>query len=192
MNSQRNTLVDGLRPEARSAAWAYDAALVVGGSLIVALSAQVALRLPFSPVPVTGQTLAVLLVGALLGSQRGAASLLAYLVEGLAGLPVFAQGASGLAYALGPTGGYLFGFVGAAFVAGWLAERGWDRRAGTTALAMLAGNAVIYAFGLSWLAMYVGPRAVALGLLPYVAGDVIKVIAAAALLPLGWRIVKHA
>ena len=87
----------------------------------------------------------------------------------------------------GPTGGYLVGFVAAAFVAGWLAERGWDRRAGTTALAMLAGNAAIYVLGLSWLFMYVGQRAAALGLLPYVAGDVLKVIVAAALLPAGWK-----
>lgn len=189
MNSRTNTLADVLRPAARQAAWMYDAALVVGGSLIVALSAQVAVRLPFSPVPVTGQTLAVLLVGALLGSRRGAASLLAYLAEGLLGLPVFAQGASGLAYAVGPTGGYLVGFVAAAFVAGWLAERGWDRRAWTTALAMAIGNAAIYVLGLSWLAVYVGQRAVALGLVPYLPGDVLKVAVAAALLPVGWRVI---
>jgi biotin transport system substrate-specific component len=188
MNVQNHTFADILRPATKRLAWAYDAALVFGGSLIVALSAQVAIRLPFSPVPVTGQTLAVLLVGALLGSRRGAMSLLAYLAEGLIGLPVFAGGASGAAYAIGPTGGYLVGFVAAAYVAGWLAERGWDRRAGSAILAMLAGNAAIYAFGLSWLAAYVGRRALALGLLPYLAGDAVKLALAAALLPMGWKL----
>ena len=157
--------------------------------LVRPLAAQVTIRLPFSPVPITGQTLAVLLVGALLGSRRGAASMLAYLAEGLIGLPVYAGGASGLAYAMGPTGGYLVGFVAAAYVAGWLAERGWDRRVGTTALAMLTGNAAIYAFGLSWLAVYVGRQTIALGLLPYIVGDVAKLILAALSLPAGWKLI---
>jgi len=189
MNARTHTFADILRPAAKKLAWAYDAALVIGGSLVVALSAQVAIRLPFSPVPVTGQTLAVLLVGALLGRRRGAMSLLAYLAEGLVGLPVFAGGASGPAYAAGPTGGYLIGFVAAAYVAGWLAERGWDRRAWSAMLAMLAGNAVIYIFGLSWLAVYVGPRALALGMLPYLAGDALKLALATALLPISWKVV---
>jgi len=189
MNTRTKTYADILYPTARRAAWAYDAALVAGGSLLVALAAQVTIRLPFSPVPVTGQTLAVLLVGALLGSRRGAASMLAYLVEGLIGLPVYAGGASGLAYAMGPTGGYLVGFVAAAFVTGWLAERGWDRRAGTTALAMLAGNVTIYAFGLPWLAIYVGRQAAALGLLPYIVGDVAKLALATLSLPIGWNLI---
>jgi len=160
--------VDVLRPVTERYALAVDAALVVGGSLIVALAAQVALRLPFSPVPVTGQTLAVLLVGAALGSKRGALSLMAYL--------------------LGPTGGYLVGFVAAAFVTGWLVERGWGRHAGRAVLAMLAGNAAIYLGGLSWLSLFAGRQALALGLLPFLAGDVAKIALGAALLPLGARI----
>jgi biotin transport system substrate-specific component len=172
-----------------AAAWAYDVALVVGGSLVMALAAQAAIRLPFSPVPVTGQTLAVLLVGALLGSRRGAASVLLYLAQGLAGLPVFAGGASGAAYALGPTGGYLVGFVAAAYVTGWLAERGWDRRAWSTVLAMVAGNVAIYGLGLAWLAVYAGRQTLALGLLPYLTGDAVKVALAAGLLPVGWKLV---
>ena len=183
------TYVDVFRPLTRRHAIAYDAALVLGGSMFVALAAQVAIRLPFSPVPVTGQTLAVLLVGALLGSRRGAWSLLAYLLEGLAGLPVFAGGASGPAYALGPTGGYLLGFVAAAFVVGWRAERGWDRRLGSTALAMVAGNVAIYACGLGWLALFVGRQALALGLFPFLAGDLVKLVLAAIALPLGWRLI---
>ena len=188
-HTHRTTYADVLRPTAQWAAWAYDATLVAGGSLIVALAAQVAVRLSFSPVPVTGQTLAVLLVGALLGSRRGAASMLTYLAQGLIGLPVFAAGASGLAYAMGPTGGYLAGFVAAAFVTGYLAERGWDRSVLRTALAMLAGNAAIYALGLSWLSLYVGPQALALGALPYLAGDVTKLILAAIALPAGWKLI---
>jgi len=180
--------VDVLRPVTERYALAVDAALVVGGSLIVALAAQVALRLPFSPVPVTGQTLAVLLVGAALGSKRGALSLMAYLFEGMIGLPVFAAGASGPAYLLGPTGGYLVGFVAAAFVTGWLVERGWGRHAGRAVLAMLAGNAAIYLGGLSWLSLFAGRQALALGLLPFLAGDVAKIALGAALLPLGARI----
>ena len=146
--------------------------------------------LPFSPVPITGQTLAVLLAGALLGSRRGAMSMLAYLAQGIVGLPVFAQGASGITYLAGPTGGYLIGFVAAAYITGWLAERGWDRHVGTTALAMLAGNLAIYAVGLSWLSLYVGRQAIALGLLPYAAGDVLKLALAALSLPAGWKLIR--
>ena len=187
-NMKTTAYVDVLRSTAGRYALAVDAALVVGGSLIVALAAQVALRLPFSPVPVTGQTLAVLLVGATLGSRRGALSLLAYLFEGLIGLPVFAAGASGPAYLLGPTGGYLVGFVAAAFVTGWLVERGWGRHVGRAVLAMLAGNAAIHLFGLSWLSLFVGRQAVALGLFPFLVGDVAKIALGATLLPLGDRI----
>jgi biotin transport system substrate-specific component len=166
-----------------------EALLVVGGSLLIALSAQVAIPLPFSPVPVTGQTLAVLLVGALLGCRRGASSLLVYLAEGVVGLPVFAGGGSGLLWLLGPTGGYLVGFIAAAWLVGWLCQRGWDRRAGTAALAMVLGNAVLYLCGLCWLARFVGTeRVLALGLLPFVPGDLIKVALAALALPAGWRV----
>lgn len=171
-------------------ALAGDAALIVGGSLFIAAAAQVAVRLPFSPVPVTGQTLAVLLVGALLGSRRGAMSVLAYLLEGAVGMPVLAGGAGGIAYMLGPTGGYLLGFVLAAFVVGRMAEWGWTRTATTTALAMLIGNAVIYALGLPWLALYVGRQAMAVGLLPFLAGDLLKLSIAVVLLPSGRRLLR--
>jgi biotin transporter BioY len=90
---------------------------------------------------------------------------------------------------MGPTGGYLVGFVAAAYLTGWLAERGWDRRVGTTALAMLAGNVTIYAFGLPWLAIYVGQQAASVGLLPYIVGDVAKLIIAALSLPVGWKLI---
>jgi len=181
---------DILRPTVRRSAWLYDAALVLAGSLLIALSAQVAILLPFSPVPVTGQTLAVLLVGALLGSRRGSLAVLTYVLQGLAGLPVFAGGAFGLARLLGPTGGYLVGFVAAAFLVGLLAERGWDRRVSTTAAAMTLGNLVIYATGALWLAAFVGglDQALAMGVAPFIPGDLLKIGAAALLLPAGWKL----
>jgi biotin transport system substrate-specific component len=165
----------------------YDLGLVIGGSLLVALSAQMALPLPFSPVPITGQTLAVLLVGALLGSRRGSLSLLLYLLEGLAGLPVFAGGTGGSLVLLGPRGGYLLGFVAAAYLTGLLAEKGWTQRFGPSVAAMLLGNTAIYALGLPWLARYVGGMTTRLGLYPYLPGDLLKVFLAAWLLPFGWR-----
>ena len=180
------TLADRLTPNV-DARW-RDAALVIGASLLVALSAKISVMLPFSPVPVTGQTFAVLLVGAVLGWRRGSAALALYLAQGAAGLPVFAQSPSSIATLLGPTGGYLLAFPLAAALTGFLAERGWDRRFGTMLLVMLAGNAVIYALGLIWLSVFV-PRALLLetGLLPFLAGDVAKAILATLLLPTIWR-----
>lgn len=183
------TYSDVFRPQTRTYTLAYELLLLVGATLLIALSAQVSIHLWFTPVPITGQTFAVLLVGTLLGSKRGAAALLTYLAEGLAGMPVFANGASGWAAISGPTGGYLVGFVAAAFVTGWLAERGWDRRVLTTALAMVIGNIVIYACGLVWLSKFVGTaHVVEFGLRPFVAGDAFKIALAAGLLPGGWRL----
>ncbi len=168
-----------------------DTLLIVSGSLCVAGMAQVRIALPFTPVPITGQTFAVLLVGAVLGSRRGAASLLLYLIQGLLGLPVFAGGASSLAYLLGPTGGYLVGFVVAAGLVGLLAARGLDRRIPSALLAFLAGEAVIYLFGVTWLTVFLGiQRAIAAGLLPFLVGDAIKLAAAGLVLPAAWALVK--
>ena len=168
-----------------------DTLLVVTGSLFVAAMAQVKIPLPFTPVPLTGQTFAVLLVGAALGSRRGAASLLLYLLQGMIGLPVFAGGASGLAVLLGPTGGYLAGFVVAAYLIGALAARGLDRRIPSALLAFLAGEAVIYLFGVAWLSLFLGiQRAIVAGFLPFLIGDVLKLVAAALVLPAAWKLVK--
>ncbi len=188
------TLVDAVRPDALGRQ--RDILLVVAFGTLMGALAQVAVPLPFTPVPVTGQTLGVLLIGALLGSRRGGAALLVHLAEGLAGLPVFAEGHSawsltrvGVPTIIGPTAGYLFAFPVAAFVVGWLAERGWDRRPLTAAGAMLVGQAVIYAGGLSWLSGYVGiDKAIPLGMLPFLAGDAAKLALAATALPLGWRL----
>ena len=168
-----------------------DTLLVVAGSLFVAGMAQVRIPLPFTPVPLTGQTFAVLLVGVVLGSRRGAASLLLYLVQGAAGLPFFAGGASGLSYLAGPTGGYLVGFVAAAYLVGLLAARGLDRHILSALLAFLVGEMVIYLFGVSWLSVYLGlQRALVAGFLPFLIGDAIKLAAAALALPAAWKLVK--
>lgn len=166
-----------------------DALLILGGSVLLAATARLTLVLPFSPVPITGQTFGVLLLGALLGSQRGALSVLAYLAEGTMGMPVFAGGIGGPAVLLGPTGGYLAGFVAAVFLVGWLCERGWDRRLPTAAAAMALGNLVIYLFGVAWLVRFVGSEQVlAAGVLPFIPGDLLKIGAAALLLPAGWTL----
>ena len=183
------TLAATYRPHTRSLAWMYDVTLVVGATVAVAMSAQMALVLPFSPVPVTGQTFAVLLVGALLGPQRAVAAMLLYIAEGMAGLPVFAAGGATVAVLAGPTGGYLAGFVVAAGMVGYLSQRGWDRGLLTTLLAMTVGTAVIFLFGVTWLAFYLSEgSALQLGLYPFIPGAVAKIILAALLLPLGWRL----
>jgi biotin transport system substrate-specific component len=186
------TYADLARPAGARSALAYDLALIASGSLVVALAAQVAVPLPFTPVPWTLQPLAVLLVGALLGARRGALALLAYLAEGASGLPVFAGGAFGIAPLLGPSGGYLVGFVAAAGVTGALAERGWDRRFLTTWAAMALGSLTLFAFGLAWLSRFTGwPSALAAGFWPFVPGDLLKQLLAALLLPGAWRLARR-
>lgn len=174
----------------RAPAWVRELVLLAAGSALLAVSAQIVVWLPLSPVPVTGQTLAVLLIGALYGSRRGTACVGAYLVEGACGLPVFAGGSSGLLYLLGPTGGYLVGFLGAAWIVGVLAERGWDRRLGPALAAMALGTAMIFVCGLIWLALYVGPgRVLAQGLVPFLPGAAIKIALAAVLVPIGRKMI---
>ena len=189
------TMADQVRPSvlrgrvsSQTASLTYELLLVAAGSLLIALSAWVAVPLPFSPVPVTGQTFAVLLVGSALGARRGAAAALAYLAEGCSGLPVFAGGAAGPHVLVGPTGGYLAGFVLGALLCGALAERGWDRRVLTTVFSMILGNIAILIPGLLWLQRFVGPEStLAMGLFPFLPGDVVKIALAAALLPLAWK-----
>ena len=159
-----------------------DLGLIVGFSLFTALMAHVAIPLPFTPVPITGQTFAVLLCGALLGARLGAASMLLYVTEGMVGLPVFAP-ATAASY------GYLAGFVAAAFVVGWLADFGWTKDLPRTVLAMIAGEAAIYVFGLLWLAHFVpASKVLDFGLYPFLIGDAIKLAAAAIVVPAGWRL----
>ncbi len=163
--------------------------LVLAGSALLAISAQI--KIPLYPVPVTGQTLVVLMIGMAYGSRLGAATLLAYLVEGGMGLPVFAGGGAGWATLAGPTGGYLIGFLVAAFLLGLLAERGMGRGPVSTALAMIVGTALIYVFGVTHLSGFIGfEKAVAAGFLPFLYGDALKLIVAAGLMPLAWRGVR--
>lgn len=168
-----------------------NAMLVVLGSLLIAAMAQVRIALPFTPVPVTGQTFAVLLVAAALGSRLGPAAVAAYIAEGAMGLPVFAGGGAGAAWLAGPTGGYLAGFMAAAILVGWLAEKGLDRKLATAIAAFAAGTFVIYAAGALWLSIYVGfDKALATGVAPFIAGDVIKAVLAGLALPAAWKVIR--
>jgi biotin transport system substrate-specific component len=165
--------------------------LVLAGSGLIALAAQVRIPLPFSPVPVTGQTFAVLLVAAALG-RLGLASVIAYLIEGAVGLPVFAGGGFGVATIVGPTGGYRIGFALAAAIVGSAAERGWDRHLLTALAAMFIGEVAIYACGLAWLARFPLPVSlVDAGLIPFIPGDLVKMVLAALALPGAWRLVRR-
>jgi biotin transport system substrate-specific component len=171
-----------------------NALLVVAGAGLVAIAAQFEIKLGFTPVPISGQTFAVLLVGAALGSWLGAASLALYFVVGLAGAPVYSGGDGGWTIVKGATGGYLVGFIVAAWLTGYLAERKWDRRFPTAVSALLTGNVVIYAFGLPWLAHVANTdleTTLEFGLYPFVIGDLLKMYLAGALLPAAWLGVKR-
>lgn len=183
----RATLTGALLPRSGVIA---DVLLVAAGSLLIAILAQLAV--PIGPVPVSGQTLGVLLVAATLGTRRGVWAVLLYLAEGAAGLPVFAGGRAGVVVLAGPTGGYLAGFVAAALVVGWLCERGLDRHPFSAFAAMAAGSAAIYAFGMIWLSRFTGwPAVMEVGVLPFLAGDLIKAIIAAVALPGAWQLVQR-
>jgi biotin transport system substrate-specific component len=169
-----------------------DAVVIALGAGVIAAGAQLSIALPFTPVPVTGQTFGVLLVGASYGAGRGAASALLYVSLGIAGAPVYAHGASGWAVITGATGGYLVSFPIASGLAGFLAERGWDRRFSSAIGAMLTANVLIYVVGLPWLAIVLHTnleKTLEYGLYPFVPGDMLKLYLAAAGLPLAWRAV---
>ena len=206
------TLIDLLLPHRSLLA---DAALVAGFAMLTAVFAQIAVKLPFTPVPITGQTLAVLLTGGALGANRGAASLALYMLIGMVGLPVFApslgegtvvhfilpwQGSNALVWSIA-SGGYIVGFVGAAWVVGKLAEMGWDR-SWRVILALLAGNVVLYVPGLLWLGYWavdnewtsgakIVPDTLQWGLWPFVAGDLAKLYVAALALPGAWGLARR-
>jgi len=165
--------------------------LVIGFSLLMALSAQIVI--PVGVVPYTGQTFVVLLAGALLGSRLGAIAMITYLVEGSTGLPFFQGGHGGLLHLLGPTGGYLIAFPAAAFITGAFAEHGWDRKFVTAAAAMAIGSLVIMFSGWLWfsLVMKTSPAlTVFVTVLKFIPGDIIKIALAAAVLPSGWALVR--
>jgi len=169
-------------------------ALVVGGAALIALCAQISIPLPFTPVPITGQTFAVLLVGSALGAMLGLASTALYVLVGIIGAPVYADGAHGWSVITSATGGYLVGFMLAGVLVGLLAQLGWDRKFSTASGSMLAGNVVVYLVGLPWLAVVLNTnldKTLEYGLYPFVVGDVLKLYLAAAVLPAAWKAVKH-
>lgn len=190
----RSVLIDSLG--ARSIA--ANITMVVAGAALTAGAAQIVI--PMWPVPITGQTFAVLLVGTTLGALRGALAMVLYIALGALGLPIFTEGSAGWQVIAGPTGGYLVGFVLAAFLTGWLAQRSWDRKIVGAGVAFLAGTAVIYAVGLPWLSVALGQlgypndlgATLQSGLLPFVPGDILKAVAAGVLLPVTWKLVSRA
>lgn len=175
-----------------------DTALVLSGALLVALLAQVTIPLPI--VPITGQTLAVIVVGAALGSRRGAAALVTYMVAGLAGAPVFAGFTGSLAAVMTPSFGFILGFIPAAFVAGWFAERAWDRRPLLAMIGFVAASVVPFLVGVPYMAWILNvvmgagydlAGILAVGVVPFVAGGLVKAAVAAVLVPLAWRLVRR-
>ncbi len=177
---QQNRLIKGLL-------------LAFAGSLLLAMSAK--LQIPFWPVPMTMQTFVVLLIGAAFGPRLGVATIALYLLEGAAGLPVFAgtpEKGIGLAYMMGPTGGYLVGYLGAAWIVGTLAQRGWDRTVPTTLAAMLLGTLTLYVPGIIWLTHLIGfEKAIQFGVTPFLFAAAFKIALAAAVLPMVWKVVSR-
>ncbi|MDQ2104931.1 biotin transporter BioY [Azospirillum isscasi] len=166
------------------------ATAAVLGSLLLAASAKV--QVPFWPVPMTMQSMVVILLGMAYGSRLATATVLLYLAEGLAGLPVFAGAGAGPAYMAGPTAGYLLGFVLAAGVTGWLAERGWDRSPVKAVAALAVGHALLFVPGVAWMAvLFGGEKAIALGLTPFLAATVLKTALGAAIMQAAWKVVAR-
>jgi len=172
--------------------WTRSVSLVVAFSLLTALAAQIVI--PIGPVPITAQTFAVLLTGALLGSRLGAMAMIVYLIEGASGLPFFYGGHGGLAHLLGPTGGYLVAFPAGAFITGAFAENGWDKRFLTAVVAMVVGSLVILLAGWAWFMVLTHTPPLAafkVSVAPHIVGDIIKVMLAAAVLPTGWALLSR-
>ena len=198
--SRRRVLVDLVsRPSTRARALAVDAALVLAGVAFVALLAKVSFYI--GPVPITGQTLGVIVVGAALGARRGAASLTAYLLLGLAGLPIFAGPVAGPGYVLSPSFGFILGFIPAAFVAGWLAERRWDRNPALAFVCFVAASAIPFVIGLPYLAVILATvlgqqvtleSVLTAGLWPFIVPGLLKAAVAALLIPAAWLLARRA
>jgi biotin transport system substrate-specific component len=197
---QMTLLAELTRAESRWLRIAERVGAVAFVTALTATAAQVSIPLPFTPVPLTLQPMVVLVGAMVLGARLGMSSQIFYLALGIAGFPVFASSPSlpqGITRFLGPTGGYLMSYPFAAFVAGWLAERGWDRRYLTAVLAMICGLAFVFGGGVTWLALYVRPErglsgALAAGFFPFVVADFFKLLVAAAMMPAAWRLLGRA
>jgi biotin transport system substrate-specific component len=196
--SRRRVLADVIaRPSSRARAFAVDAALVLAGVAVVALLAQV--EIPLWPVPITGQTLGVIIVGASLGAWRGAAALTTYMVLGLAGLPIFAGLTGSLVAIAKPSFGFVIGFIFSAFVAGWFAERAWDRRPALAFVGFAAASVVPFLFGIPYLAVVLNVslgldltfwQILEAGLFPFIIGGLVKAAIAALIIPGAWALVR--
>ena len=183
-SSRRLVLADRVFPRTL----VMDAVLIVAGAALVTILAQ--LVIPLQPVPITGQTLAVLLVGSTLGAVRGSLAMVLYALLGLVGLPVFSDGTHGASIVFGATGGYIVGFILSAAMVGWLAERQWDRKVLKALATFAAGSLAVFAIGLPWLSITLHlnlAQTLAAGFYPFIIGGVIKAVIAAGLLPLGWQ-----
>ena len=168
--------IDILQSERTISSKATNIIVILLASWLIGVSAQFSIVLPFSPVPITGQTIIILLIGVLLGKARGTAAVGLYILQGAAGLPVFAGGKSGLLTLVGPTGGYLVGFLVAVYVVGILSELRHNNSVIYTVLSLIIGNIIIYAFGLIWLVRFVGEaQALSLGFFPFLVGDILKI-----------------
>lgn len=191
---RKQVLTDAFFPAALAGSITFlkDISLILTFSLIIALSAQIAIPLPFTIVPLTLQTFSVLLAGAALGSRKGSIALLLYLSYGALGAPVFAAGGGGIIKLTGFTAGYLWAFPVAAFVTGWLCEKGFDRSFKTSIISMIPGSLIIYLFGVLWLAFLTQQNittAINQGMTPFIMGDIIKILLAGTLLPLTWKFI---
>ncbi len=187
MKTQTATVYSLIRPTSRLA----EVSLLLAFNALLVVCSYISIAVPFSPVPITGQTFGILLVGMVLGRVRGTAVVLAYLAEGAMGLPVFAGGSAGFVRFMGPTAGYLIGFPVAAYVVGYLADRGWDRSYFRSVAAMTAGTVVIFALGLMWLSRMVpSGMALQMGLYPFIPGAVIKIALASVILPSVWKFAR--
>ncbi|MET0304583.1 MAG: biotin transporter BioY [Microbacteriaceae bacterium] len=197
---RRPVLADVLgRPQTRARAFAVDAALVLSGVALVALLAKVSFFI--GPIPITGQTLGVIVVGAALGARRGAAALTTYMLVGLAGLPIFAGPVAGPAYVLSPSFGFILGFIPAAFIAGWFAERAWDRKPWLAFVGFVAASIVPFLVGVPYMALILATVVGAdvtvasildAGVLPFIVPGLIKAAFAALLVPAAWALVRRA
>ncbi len=194
----RSVLADLIGPDVLRSAALRTAVLVGGAALLLAVASQIRIPLGFTPVPINGGTFAVMVIGAALGAGRGAAAVGVYLVAGMIGFPVYAGASGGIDVAFGATGGYLLGYLVAAVLIGAAAERGADRRVRSAIPAMLAGSVVIYVLGASWLAVSLGVpmfgwtnSAWSMGVAPFIAGDIAKMVLAGLVLPATWRVIRR-